>query len=75
MGKKILATLPGFDGLNEEDLEKILAIAVAKKYEKKELLFSDGERGAGFFVIVRGRVKVIKVSPEGKEVILHLCGP
>ena len=75
MGKKILATLPGFDGLAKEELDKVFAIAVTKKHEKKELLFSDGERGAGFFVIVRGRVKVLKVSPEGKEVILHLCGP
>lgn len=75
MGKEVRATLTGFDGLSGEDMKKVMAIAVVRKCAKKERLFSDGERGSGFFVVVKGRVKVLKISPEGKEVILHICGP
>lgn len=70
----ILSRVPGFRGLPPEDLEKIESIAIVRKYQKGEVIFSEGEDGDGFFVVVKGRVKVLKVSPEGKEVILHVCG-
>lgn len=70
----ILARVPGFEGLPREDLEKVESIAIVRKYRKGEVIFSEGDDGDGFFVVVKGRVKVLKVSPEGKEVILHVCG-
>lgn len=61
-----------FAGLKEEDLKRIRAIASLKKVEKKEILFSDGEEARGFYVILSGKIKLYKVSPEGKEQILHI---
>jgi CRP/FNR family transcriptional regulator len=58
--------------LKEEDLKRIRAIASLRQIEKKEILFSDGEETRGFYVILSGRVKLFKVSPEGKEQILHI---
>ena len=40
-----------------------------------ELLFSEGEEAAGFFIVLDGKVKVYKLSPEGKERILHVIQP
>jgi CRP/FNR family transcriptional regulator len=58
--------------LKEDDLKRIRAIASLRQIEKKEVLFSDGEEARGFYVILSGRVKLFKVSPEGKEQILHI---
>jgi len=72
MSTELLRRCPLFAGLKEEDLKRIRAIASLRQIEKKEVLFSDGEETRGFYVILSGRVKLFKVSPEGKEQILHI---
>jgi CRP-like cAMP-binding protein len=72
MSTEILRRCPLFAGLKEEDLKRIRGIASLKRVEKKGILFSDGEEARGFYVILSGRVKLFKVSPEGKEQILHI---
>jgi len=72
MSVELLRRCPLFAGLKEEDLKRIRAIASLRQIEKKEILFSDGEETRGFYVILSGKVKLFKVSPEGKEQILHI---
>jgi CRP-like cAMP-binding protein len=71
----IIATIPLFNGLPEDQIAAIKKIAVEKKINKGEIIFSEGDEGNGFFVVADGRVKVFKVSTEGKEQILHIFGP
>jgi CRP/FNR family transcriptional regulator len=76
--KKFLDTIAGtllFKGLPQEHLEKIVEIAVAKGYEKGDVIFTEGETANGFYVVEEGSVKIFKVSMEGKEHILHIFGP
>lgn len=72
MSTDLLRQCPLFAGLKEEDLKKIRAIATPKQVEKREVIFSDGEEAKGFYVILSGKVKLYKISPEGKEQILHV---
>ena len=72
---KVLDTLSNsqlFGGLSEAHLKEIKQIAVDKKFDKGEIIFFDGDAGSGFYLVVEGTVKVYKVSPEGKEQILHI---
>jgi CRP/FNR family transcriptional regulator len=71
----VIATIPLFNGLPDDQLEAIKKIAIEKQINKGEIVVSEGDEGKGFFVIVEGRVKVFKVSTEGKEQILHIFGP
>ena len=70
----IISTIPLFNGLPEDQIFAIKKIAVEKQFNKGEIIFSEGDEGNGFFVIAEGRVKVFKVSTEGKEQILHIFG-
>lgn len=72
MSTDLLKRCPLFAGLKDEDLKRIRAIASLKQIRKKEILFAEGEEARGFYVILSGKVKVYKVSPEGKEQILHV---
>jgi len=72
MSIDLLRRCPLFAGLKEKDLKRIRAIASLKKVGKKEILFSDGEEARGFYVILSGKIKLYKVSVEGKEQILHI---
>jgi CRP/FNR family transcriptional regulator len=71
----IISTIPLFNGLPEDQITAIGKIAVEKRINKGEIIFSEGDEGKGFFIIAEGRVKVFKVSSEGKEQILHIFGP
>lgn len=71
----VIATVPLFNGLTSDQLEAIKNIAVEKQINKGEMVVSEGDEGHGFFVIAEGRIKVFKVSAEGKEQILHIFEP
>ena len=61
-----------FGGLSEEHLAEIEKIAVDKSYNKGDIIFYDGDEGVGFYLVVAGSINVYKLSPEGKEQILHI---
>lgn len=69
-----LAQTQFFQGLSPENIEALAQIAIAQTYQKNEIIFWQGDEGRGFFLIVTGRVKVFKLSPEGKEQIIHIFG-
>lgn len=73
MSIDFLRRCPLFAGLKEEDLKKIRAIASIRQVKKREILFSEGEETKGFYVILSGKVKLYKVSTDGKEQILHVA--
>ena len=68
----VISEVPAFGGLPVEQLEAIRDISVHRRFGRGEIIFSDGEEGKGFFVVADGAVKVFKVSPDGKEQILHI---
>jgi CRP/FNR family transcriptional regulator len=61
-----------FQDLFFEQLTEIAQIAIAQSYGKGDVIFHQGDEGIGFFVVKSGRVKVFKVSGDGKEQILHI---
>ncbi len=63
-----------FNGLPEDQLEKIAEIAVTKKYGRGESIFFEGDDCDGFYMVAEGKVKIFKLSFTGKEQILHIFG-
>ncbi|MDI6615519.1 MAG: Crp/Fnr family transcriptional regulator [Syntrophaceae bacterium] len=72
--RQVLETSELFGGLSEEHLEEIEKIALEKRYDRGEVIFFDGDDGNGFYLVGEGSVSVYKLSPEGKEQILHILG-
>jgi CRP/FNR family transcriptional regulator len=68
----IIAAIPLFNGLPADQLSAIREIAVEKQFNKGQTIFSEGDQTRGLFVVVDGRVKIYKMSSEGKEQILHI---
>ncbi|MGR3219747.1 MAG: Crp/Fnr family transcriptional regulator, partial [Candidatus Anammoxibacter sp.] len=61
--------------MNNDDLNKIKGIVVEKKFKAHTTIFSENEEAKGFYFVILGRTKIFKLSPEGKEHVLHICGP
>jgi CRP/FNR family transcriptional regulator len=64
-----------FRGLPEGELRQLERISEVREYEKGDILFHEGAEGTGFYVVADGRVKVYKMSFDGREQILHILGP
>ena len=72
---KILSNTSLFGGLSQEQLNRVSRIAEERHFRKGEIIFTENQDGAGFYVVTSGMVKIFKVSLEGKEQILHIFGP
>ena len=64
-----------FSGLEEEYLAEVAAISVKRTFAKGESLFHEGDTATGFFLLATGSMKLCKVSPDGKEKVLHFVHP
>ena len=72
---KIISGIPLFHGLPKAQLEEVSGIVADMVFNKGQAVFSEGEEAAGFYVVISGRVKIFKLSHEGKEQILNFMGP
>jgi CRP/FNR family transcriptional regulator len=69
-----IAAIPLFQGLPAEQLQELRMILTDQVCRRGQLIFSEGDEGHGFYVVVSGRVKIFKLSADGKEQILHIFG-
>ena len=72
---KQLHSCPICSGLGEDSLAAISDIAAEKNYNKGEFLMQEGEKSSGFFLVLSGKVRVYKSSPNGKEKVLLIAEP
>ena len=73
--KKILAESLFFSGIPEPLLDRVANVAQEKKFGRNEAIFFEGDAAAGFYMVAQGRVRIFKMSLDGKEQILHIFGP
>ncbi len=69
-----LKYVPIFSELDDSTLERISKLGTKRSFEKESVILFEHETGSALFVIVSGKVKVSRVSDDGKEVILTILG-
>jgi CRP-like cAMP-binding protein len=70
-----LRTASLYRGLSEDDRRRLAEVALVKSWERGETIFREGDPSDFLLTVLTGRVKVVKVQPSGKEVILEIFGP
>ena len=64
-----------FNSFSGREIALLSPSVSLKKFRRGEQIFSEGLEATAFFVIISGKVKVYKLSPDGKEHTLHIQGP
>jgi CRP/FNR family transcriptional regulator len=64
-----------FAGLDEKGRESVSRLAVERKTPAGRIVIRNGDPADGFYVVLDGKVKVYKLSPDGRQQILHVFGP
>jgi CRP-like cAMP-binding protein len=69
-----LATVPLFTRLGVEDLRRFAEVTREKHYPKGSVILFEDDPGDSLFIVREGRVKVVLVAEDGREVILGVLG-
>lgn len=69
---ELFRQVPLFAGLEDEDLESLIAVANRRKYPKDGVIFFENDVGDALFMILSGRIKVTILSDDGREIILAM---
>lgn len=67
-----LKYVPIFSELNDVTIDQISKIGNRKAFKKDSVVLFENETGSALFVIVEGKVKISRVSDDGREVILTI---
>lgn len=70
----VLKLTPLFRKLAPADLHTIAQEAVVRHYEKGQRIFEQETPSDAFYTIASGRVKIFKMLPTGKDMILEIFG-
>lgn len=70
-----LATVPLFAGLDPAELQRFAELTREKSYPKSSVILFENDPGDSLFVVRLGRVKVVLIGEDGREVILGVLGP
>jgi CRP/FNR family transcriptional regulator len=78
MGKKVmdnfrlLRRIPLFAGLEDEAVRALASRAETNVYAPGERIISQSDETQAFFIVLSGRAKIFRGTPEGKEQTLYL---
>lgn len=61
--------------MTEDQCATLVALSNELTIKKGEIIFQEGDSGEGFYIVAAGKIKIFKMSFEGKEQILHIYGP
>lgn len=67
----LVAASPLFSGFTPAEIDEVLAGARAQHYAKGSVVFSQGEDGHSFYLLLNGHVRVIKTTPDGQQVTMR----
>jgi CRP/FNR family transcriptional regulator, nitrogen oxide reductase regulator len=71
----LLRATPVFRKLSPEDRRTIAQAATVRSYARGTPIFDQGTPSDAFYTIASGRVKIFKMTPAGKDLILEVFGP
>jgi CRP-like cAMP-binding protein len=70
-----LKASPVFAALPDTDIAALAAVARQERLRARQYAFSEGDPSLWFCLVVEGRVKSVRQSRAGKDVVLELLGP
>jgi CRP/FNR family cyclic AMP-dependent transcriptional regulator len=70
-----LATVPLLSGLDATEVARFAELTRERSYPRGSVILFEDDPGDSLFIVRLGRVKVVLIGEDGREVILGLLGP
>ncbi len=72
---KNLKKIELFKNLSDDELKELDPYLMKETVKKKKEIFTEGDQPEWFYIVSKGKIKITKLSQEGKEIILELISP
>jgi CRP/FNR family transcriptional regulator len=67
---ELLQRVPVFTNLAADDLERLIEVAVPRRFEAGEMVFRERDEGDTCYVIRDGRARAVRSHPSGRSITL-----
>jgi CRP-like cAMP-binding protein len=67
-----LAAIPYLAPLSARERADLASRCLVKSFAKGKAIFAEGEPATGLWVVLAGRVRLVRISPRGREQALHV---
>jgi CRP-like cAMP-binding protein len=64
-----------FEGISQSSREALSKFCLPHERPKQTVLFREGEPGEAMYLLVRGRISLHKLSPDGRETVIKVIKP
>lgn len=71
---RTIERIPGFDALSPAALRELAVRGLERRYQARQVLFRAGQPSPGVFLVLEGRVRVVRDGPARRQVV-HTEGP
>ncbi len=68
----LLREIPLFNGLGEKELATLVDDFHLREYAKGEIIFRQGDTSRELYIVVKGKVRIFKISPSGDETSIQI---
>ena len=75
MNPEIFADMALLAHLSEEDRAEVIAAGSQMHLKRNQVLFNEGESADAIFALLEGRMKLVRYSEKGRELLIHLVKP
>lgn len=70
--KVILENSSDFETFSSEEIDQLIGCANLKAYRENETIFKKGSPDDSFFVILKGRVRIVRFNKRNEEILLGI---
>jgi CRP/FNR family transcriptional regulator len=71
----LLARVPVFEELTEEDLRRVAEVSVPRAFEAGDVVFREGDDSDTCYVVQSGHARALREHPDGRQITLATFGP
>ncbi|MBI5212424.1 MAG: Crp/Fnr family transcriptional regulator [Nitrospirae bacterium] len=64
-----------FSNLSDDEIKEIRPYLIKESFKKKQEIFSEGDPPDWFYILLSGKMKITKLSHDGREIIIELISP
>ena len=75
LDRSLIQSLPVFSAMDDVELDDVISRATALRIPKGAAVFEQGETAKAFYVLLNGRLKVMKLTPDGQQVVIRFVVP
>lgn len=72
---RILDQVRFFEGISSSSKKALSKFCIPIERSKQKMLFREGEPGEAMYLLVRGRISLMKFSSEGRETVIKVIKP